>query len=197
MFQIRKTALPLAGAANIEVMTNAAPEHAAPDAPLPTEPEGLYARLREIGVAFEVHEHPPIFTVAEGEHLKARIPGVHCRNLFVRDKKERMFLIVLANETRVDMKTLPALLGCDRLSFGSPERLWQYLGVRPGSVCPFAIINDTRNEVEIILDAGMMRAERVNYHPLRNHLTIGLSPQGLLQFIDSCGHVPRMIDFGS
>jgi Ala-tRNA(Pro) deacylase len=172
-------------------MNQAAP---APNDALPTEPEALYARLDSLGVAYAVHEHPPIFTVAEGEHLKDGIPGVHCRNLFIRDKKERMFLVVVPNETKVDLKKLPDVLGCDRISFGSAERLWQYLGVRPGSVCPFAIINDTDNKVQIVLDADMMQAARVNYHPLRNHLTIGLAPAGLIKFIESCGHAPRIID---
>ena len=76
---------------------------AAEDGPLPTEPEALYARLGALGIPYALHEHPPIFTVAESAHLKATIPGVHCRNLFVRDKKERMFLIVVPNETRIDM----------------------------------------------------------------------------------------------
>jgi Ala-tRNA(Pro) deacylase len=169
-------------------------ESPAPDGPLPTEPEDLYARLGSLGVAYDIHEHPPIFTVAEGEHLKENIPGVHCRNLFIRDKKERMFLVVVPNETKIDLKKLPALLGCDRISFGSADRLWRHLGVRPGSVCPFAIINDKNNDVQIVLDARMMEAARVNYHPLRNHLTIGLAPAGLLRFIESCGHAPRIID---
>jgi Ala-tRNA(Pro) deacylase len=171
-----------------------AKETATEDGPLPTEPEALYARLDALGIPYALHEHPPIFTVAEGAHLKASIPGVHCRNLFVRDKKERMFLIVVPNETRLDMKKLPALLGCDRLSFGSQERLWTHLGVRPGSVCPFAIVNDTENKVRIVLDAEMMKAARVNYHPLRNHLTIGLAPEGLVRFIEACGHEARIVD---
>ena len=84
--------------------------------------------------------------------------------------------------------------GSDRLSFGSADRLWQYLGVRPGSVCPFCIINDTAGEVEIILEKDMLNAELVNYHPMENHLTVGLTPDDLLRFIESCDHKPRVVD---
>ena len=110
--------------------------------PLPTSPEDLFALLDHLGIPYSLQHHPPIFTVAEGEHLKASIPGTHCRNLFLRDKKKRCFLVMAANETSVDLKELEKKLGCGRLSFGSPERLWETLGIRPGSVCPFTLIND-------------------------------------------------------
>ncbi len=161
---------------------------------LPTTPEMLFVRLQALEIPYYLHNHKPIFTVEEGEPLKKEIPGVHCRNLFLRDKKEKMFLVVAANETQIDLKKLQALLGCGRLSFGSAERLWQYLGIRPGSVCPFCLMNDTGLEVEVILDKNMMSAARVNYHPLDNAMTIGLSPADLLKFIDSTGHTPRIVD---
>ncbi len=162
--------------------------------PLPTTPEMLFARLQALETPYYLHNHKPIFTVEEGEPLKKEIPGVHCRNLFLRDKKEKMFLVVAANETQIDLKKLQALLDCGRLSFGSAERLWQYLGIRPGSVCPFCLMNDTGREVEVILDKDMMSAARVNYHPLDNAMTIGLSPADLLKFIDGTGHTPRIVD---
>jgi Ala-tRNA(Pro) deacylase len=105
-----------------------------------------------------------------------------------------MYLIVAANETEVDMKKLQGLLGSDRLSFGSPDRLWQYLGIRPGSVCPFCIVNDHGNEIQVILDKYMMEAEIVNYHPLDNAMTIGLTPEDLIKFIEYTGHKPRTVD---
>ena len=101
---------------------------------------------------------------------------------------------VAGNDTAIDLKKLPPLIGSDRLSFGSADRLWQYLGVRPGSVCPFCIINDTAGEVEIILEKDMLNAELVNYHPMENHLTVGLTPDDLLRFIESCDHKPRVVD---
>lgn len=162
---------------------------------LPTTPQDLFDVLKVLGIPFTLHHHPPIFTVADGEHLKAAIPGVHCRNLFLRDKKERHFLVVAANDTKVDLKALEQTLGCGRLSFGSPERLWKVLGIRPGSVCPFTLINDTERIVDVILDASMMEAEIVNYHPLDNAMTIGLAPADLLRFIAHTGHAHRMVAF--
>ncbi len=162
--------------------------------PLPTTPDMLFEKLQSLDIAYELHHHDPIFTVEEGEPLKKDIPGVHCRNLFLRDKKKKMFLLVAANETEIDLKILPTLLDCGRLSFGSAERLWQYLGIRPGSVCPFCILNDKDHEVNVILDRSMMEAERVNYHPLDNAMTIGLIPADLLKFIKNVGHEHRIID---
>jgi Ala-tRNA(Pro) deacylase len=162
--------------------------------PLPTTPEDLYARLDSLGIAYTVHSHPRVFTVEESAPLKAGIPGVHCRNLFLRDRNEAMALVVAANETRIDLKKLAPVIGLGRLSFGSAERLWRHLGVRPGSVCPFAIINDKDNAVRIVLDAAMMKAELVNYHPLENDRTVGLPPAGLVKFVESCGHRAEIVD---
>lgn len=163
------------------------------DLPLPTTPDDLFGVLQALDIQYELYHHAPIFTVEEGEHLKAEIPGVHCRNLFLRDKKKRMFLVVLANETAVDLKALADRLECGRLSFGSAERLWEHLGIRPGSVCPFTALNDPDHKVEIILDADMMAADTVCYHPMDNAMTIGLSPAGLLRFFDHTGHTPRTL----
>ena len=106
-----------------------------------------------------------------------------------------MFLLTLANETAVDLKQLPALFGAKRLSFGSPERLWRHLGIRPGSVCPFTIMNDATHAVDMILDAAMMRADLVNFHPLDNSMTVGMTPADLLRFIESRGRSARVLDF--
>lgn len=167
--------------------------HNAPE-PLPTSPEQLLQRLEVLGIPFRIYHHEPVFTVAESSQIERDWPGVHCRNLFVRDKKETMYLVVAANETKIDMKKLADVIGAGRLSFGSAERLWNYLGVRPGSVCPYAIINDTGNAVTVILDAHMMTGEIVNYHPLVNTMTIGVKPVDLIKFIRSCGHEPRIVD---
>ncbi|GJL85877.1 MAG: prolyl-tRNA editing protein [Micavibrio sp.] len=165
--------------------------------PLPTTSGMLFENLQSLDIAYNLHNHKPIFTVEEGEPLKKDIPGLHCRNLFLRDKKKKMFLVVAANETEIDLKSLQNLLGCGRLSFGSADRLWQYLGIRPGSVCPFCIMNDKDREVSIILDHSMMEAERVNYHPLDNAMTIGLPPSDLLKFIKNVGHEPHIIDLST
>ena len=171
----------------------ASPESTAQE-PLPTSPEKLLETLQSLDIAYELFHHAPIFTVEEGKHLKPDIPGTHCRNLFLRDKKKAMFLVVAANETAIDLKKLEKILECGRLSFGSADRLWENLGIRQGSVNPFCAINDTGHNVEIILDAAMMDAEIVNYHPMDNAQTMGLSPSDLLKFFAHTGHKPRILD---
>ena len=162
--------------------------------PLPTSSEDLLAKFEQLGISVDLHEHQAVFTVSESEKLKQDIPGLHCRNLFLRDKKKKMYLVVAANETAIDLKKLQPLIGSDRLSFGSADRLWENLGVRPGSVCPFAIINDTDNNVQIVLDDKMMHADIVCYHPMENHLTVGLKPEDLLKFIKNCAHEALILD---
>lgn len=165
--------------------------------PMPTAPEELLARLDSLGIPYALHHHKAFFTVAEGLEAERDMEGVHCRNLFLRDKRGAMFLVSAANETLIDLKKLSDLLGCGRLSFGSPERLWTYLGVRPGSVCPYAIINDTGGVVTQILDAYMMKGELVNFHPLVNTMTIGVKPDDLVKFIRDTGHEPRVVDLSA
>lgn len=152
------------------------------------------AHLRDLGIEFSYCEHRAVFTVAESEAVDKDIPGTHCRNLFLRDHKKNNFLLVLQNATDVDIKKLPDVIGSGRLSFGSADRLWEYLGVRPGSVCPYAIINDTGQNVKILLDKSMMETEIVNYHPLLNTMTIGVKPADLIKFIESTGHTPHIVD---
>jgi Ala-tRNA(Pro) deacylase len=172
----------------------AATDKSAAVAEMPTSPAQLLQRLDSLGISYRFYEHEAVFTVAQSQRVDRDIPGVHCRNLFLRDKKKAMFLVVAAHETAIDLKKLAPLIGGDRLSFGSPERLWEHLGVRPGSVCPYAIINDTAQAVTVILDAHMMAGEIVNYHPLINTMTIGVMPDDLIKFIRSCGHEPRIVD---
>lgn len=161
---------------------------------LPTNPETLFKLFDTIGLTYQLHHHPAVFTVAEGEEIQRSIPGVHCRNLFLRDKKERMALVMLRNETNVDLKRLAPLIGLERISFGSPERLFRHLGVRPGSVCPFAVINDQAQEVQAVLDHSILDCEVVNFHPLLNTMTVGMSPQHLIRFLEHVGHLPHIVD---
>ncbi len=151
--------------------------------------------LETLGIRYELHRHDPIFTVEEGEHLKAHIPGLHCRNLFLRDKKKAMFLVVAGNDTAVDMKLLEKDLGSARLSFASPERLWEYLGIRPGSVNPFCVINDADHHVKVLLDAAMMQAEVINVHPMDNAMTVSIAPRDLLTFFAYTEHEPVTLAF--
>lgn len=161
--------------------------------PLPTSPKQLLELFDTLGIVYELHQHEAVFTVEESSHLKANIPGTHCRNLFLRDKKKRNFLVVAANETDVDLKALPEKVGAGRFSFGSANRLWEFLGVRPGSVCPFAVINDNDQNVNVVLDQAMMEADLVCYHPLLNTMTIALSPADLLRFFEHTGHQPQIV----
>jgi len=164
---------------------------------LPTSPDSLMAKLDDLGINYELHHHEAVYTVEESNKVDANISGTHCRNLFLRDKKKKNFLVVLQNATDVDMKKLPAVIGSDRLSFGSADRLWEFLGVRPGSVCPFAIMNDKDHKVKILLDKSMMETEIVNYHPLLNTMTVSLKPADLLKFIETTGHEAHIVDLSS
>ena len=173
-------------------MSNPAPT--ADSEPLPTQPEELLELLQQLDIEYKYYEHEAVFTVEESSKIKEEMPGTHCRNLYLRDKKKKNFLVVAANETEVDLKTLQDKIECGRLSFGSADRLWQFLGIRPGSFCPFTVINDTDHEVQVVLDAYMMKQECVHYHPLDNTMTIGLSPDDLLKFFDHTGHKPIILD---
>jgi Ala-tRNA(Pro) deacylase len=180
-------------------MTQSAPKNESPvpcakGSDLPTTPDELLARLDALDIAYTLHHHPAVYTVAESEAVDADIPGTHCRNFFLRDKKKRNFLLSLQNATEVDMKKLAPLIGGNNLSFGSAERLWDYLGVRPGSVCPYAITNDKNNDVTMVLDASMMDHDILNFHPLINTMTISVKPADIVRFIESTGHTPHIID---
>lgn len=164
------------------------------NADLPTTPDSFMAQLDELNIDYQLHHHEAVFTVEESEKIDAEISGTHCRNLFLRDRKKKNFLVVLQNATEVNMKKLPPVIESDRLSFGSADRLWQYLGVRPGSVCPFSIVNDTDHQVKIILDKSMMEADIVNYHPLLNTMTVSLKPADLVKFIETTGHEAHIVD---
>jgi Ala-tRNA(Pro) deacylase len=161
----------------------------------PHTPDDVVRVLNDLGLAHTLYHHDAVFTVAEAEKVERDIPGVHCRNLFVRDDKETMFLVSLRNRTQVDLKKLSAALSCRRLSFGSPERLYKYLGVRPGSVCAFAVMNDRDHQVQLILEAEMMDAPLISFHPLINTMTVTLAPADLVRFARHFGHSPRILSF--
>ena len=161
---------------------------------IPATPEALLARLESLDINFELHKHRAVFSVAEADEIDRSIAGAHTRNLFVRDKKENMFLITLLADTRIDLGKLAPLIGAGRLSFGSPERLMKNLGVSPGSVTPFAMINDRAHKVTLILDKEMMESDIVNYHPLINTMTVSLTPDELMTFLNDCNCKPKTMD---
>lgn len=160
---------------------------------MPATRDDLFARLEALGIETETREHAPVFTVEEARALRGEIPGGHCKNLFLKDDKGNIWLIVCLEETQVDLKAAPARIGSRRLSFGNPVLLKEVLGVEPGSVTPFGLINDTERRVNVVLEAAMMAHEVVNYHPLENTATTTIRPADLLRFIRACGHEPRIV----
>jgi Ala-tRNA(Pro) deacylase len=160
----------------------------------PLTPEQLFLRLDALGIAQRTYSHPPVFTVAEATALRGSLPGSHCKSLFFKDKKGGFWLAVMLEERRIDLKRLAARLEAPRFSFGGPADLLEVLGVRPGSVTPFALVNDVSHRVTLVLDAGMLEHDPLNYHPLSNDRTTAVAPADLLRFIAACGHVPRIVD---
>lgn len=160
----------------------------------PATPAELLGRLDALGIAHTTHRHAPVFTVEEAQRLKGDLPGAHTKNLFVRDKKGTMWLLVARFDQEVDLKVVGPQLGArGRLSFGSAERLMRYLGVRPGSVTPFAVVNDHGGNVAVALDAGLRSQEIWNAHPLDNAMTTAVARDDLLRFLDELGHPPAWV----
>jgi len=156
-------------------------------------PDELLARLDALGIAHTTHRHPAVFTVEEARAHCGHLPGCHCKNLFLKDKKGALWLVVARDDAPIDMKALDRQIGAARLSFGRAELLMEVLGVIPGAVTPFALANDTEGRVNVVLDARMMEAEIVNYHPLTNEATTALRPADLVAFLRATGHEPRIL----
>ena len=160
---------------------------------MPLTRADLMARFSSLGIKTETREHPPVFTVEEARELRGQIPGGHCKNLFLKDEKGAVWLIVCLEDARIDLKSAPAKIGSRRLSFGKPDLLMTLLGVEPGSVTPFGLINDTEKRITVILEERMMKESLLNYHPLNNDATTTIASSDLITFIRSCGHDPRIV----
>lgn len=170
----------------------------------PTSPEALLVRLVELGIDAATHHHPPVFTVEESRALRGALPGGplpggplpggHCKSLFLKDKKGQLWLVVALEDAVIDLKRLHEPLGAARLSFAGADVMARVLGVRPGSVTPFGLINDREHRVDVVLDRAMMAQEWLNYHPLENDRTTTIRSTDLLRFIAACGHTPRLLD---
>eukprot|EP01037_Dinobryon_pediforme_P016728 gene16728-16908_t len=156
---------------------------------------GLMDFLDRHGIARETFDHPAVFTVADGPELKEKIPGGHSKNLFLKDAKGQLWLISALATTVVDLKKAPAVIGSARLSFGSAERLWDALGVRPGSVTALALVNDPDHHVKFVLDAALFRHDSVNFHPLTNEATTNLSVESFRRFLEVLGRELVLVDF--
>ena len=160
---------------------------------MPASPEELFAFLDRLGIAHKTVTHPALFTVEQSQALRGTIPGGHTKNLFVKDKKDTIFLLVAPEDAALELKSMHRLLGASgRFSFGSADLMRELLGVEPGSVTPFGVINDTGARVNVVLDRAMMKSEILNYHPLVNTMTTSIASADLVAFLQATGHEPRI-----
>lgn len=150
--------------------------------------------LGEQAIDYALYEHEPVFTAEEALKVCGHVAGVHCKNLFLKDKGDRLWLVTLPDEKRADLKSLPGKIGSKRLSFGNADLLMQALGVTPGSVTPLALVNDKAERVELVLDRAMMEEEMINLHPLVNTATVTLRTADLLRFLNALGRKPLLAE---
>lgn len=170
------------------------------DAPAPTpsfDRDRLTAWLADNGVDHVTHDHPAVFRVEEGLDLKAGLPGAHTKNLFLKDHKDRLWLISARQDTMIDLKRAAGAMGSGRLSFGNEILLWETLGVRPGSVTALGPINDTDRRVTFVLDRRLWDAAVVNFHPLTNTATTALDQTAFRRVLALLGREPILVDFGA
>jgi Ala-tRNA(Pro) deacylase len=157
-------------------------------------PQALFACLDALKIETRTIEHEPVFTVEEARTVRDDLPGGHSKNLFLRNKKGEMWLVTCFEDRQIDLKALGTAIGAGRVSFGSPDRLMTYLGVKPGAVTPFAVINDQQGKVSFVLDRGMLEVETLNFHPLVNSMTTAISAPDLIRFLEAQDHSPAFVD---
>ena len=162
---------------------------------MPATPEDLFQRLDALGIAHETRWHEPVFTVAESQELRGTLPGGHSKNLFLKNKKGDLWLVTAAEDAAVDLKALTKTLGAGRLSFGKPDLLLEVLGVTPGSVTPFGLLNDAEKRVTFVLDGRLAAMDPLNFHPLVNNATTAVSTADFRKFLTACGHTVLSVDF--
>jgi Ala-tRNA(Pro) deacylase len=156
---------------------------------MPTTPQDLFAYLDQLGIPHSTVQHPPLFTVEQSMALRGRIPGAHTKNLFLKDKKGSLFLVTALEDSTIELKSLHNRIGAKgRLSFGSADQMREVLGVEPGSVTPFGLLNDTQGRISMILDAALMAHDPINAHPLTDTMTTTVARDDLLKFLRSTGH---------
>jgi Ala-tRNA(Pro) deacylase len=161
---------------------------------MPATPEQLFAALDRLEIAYRTVTHPPLFTVEESQSLRGTIPGGHTKNLFLKDKKGALFLVTALEDAAIELKSLHRRLGASgRFSFGSADAMLETLGVMPGAVTPFGVMNDAAGRVTVVLDEELMRHATLNAHPLVNTMTTSLGRDDLVRFLESTGHPPRVV----
>jgi Ala-tRNA(Pro) deacylase len=160
---------------------------------MPASPDDLFAYLDRLAINHSTVSHPPLFTVEQSQALRGQIPGGHTKNLFLKDKKDALFLVVALEDATIDLKSLHRRLGASgRFSFGSADLLREVWGVPPGAVTPFGAINDAEGRVTVVLDAAMMRHDTLNCHPLVNTRTTSIARPDLIKFLEATGHRPEV-----
>jgi Ala-tRNA(Pro) deacylase len=160
---------------------------------MPATPDELFALFDQLGIEHSTVSHPPFFTVEEGRPWHDLIPGLHCKNLFIRDRNGGIWLVVLPADKRADLGRLERMLGAPRFSFAKPDVLQEVLQLTPGSVTPFGLINDTKRRVNVVLDQEMLQSEWVNFHPLHNAASTTLRSADLVRFVQALGYEPVVI----
>ncbi|MEX0954723.1 MAG: prolyl-tRNA synthetase associated domain-containing protein [Rhizobiaceae bacterium] len=156
---------------------------------MPMSRNELLDYLARLGIETRTHEHPPLFTVSDSESLRGDIPGGHTKNLFLKDKKGRYFLLTVGEHAVIDLKTIHTRIGASgRVSFGDAEKLREMLGVIPGAVTIFGLVNDKDGLVKAYLDADLMAHDQINAHPLTNDATTTIGRDDLVRFIEATGH---------
>jgi Ala-tRNA(Pro) deacylase len=164
---------------------------------MPLTSDELLARFDTLGIKYVNHEHPPLFTVEESKALRGELPGGHVKNLFLRDKAKRFWLLTTLEDTRIDLKAMARRLDAGRFTFANETQLIEHLGITPGAVSPLAAVNAAAGAISVVLDTALMNADPLNLHPLRNDRTTAMSAADLVAFLKSCGHAPRLLDFSS
>jgi Ala-tRNA(Pro) deacylase len=157
-------------------------------------PEGLLQKLDEWNLEAKTIQHEPLFTVDDCSALVDALPGTHCKSLFLKNKKKKFFLVVMTGSNQLDINALSSILGGGRLSFCTPEQLYEKLGLTPGSVTPFGFINPTSRDITLILEKSMMNSEILNYHPLINTMTTSIKSENLLKFFELIDLRPTVMD---
>jgi len=161
---------------------------------MPKTPEDLFAFLAGLNISVATATHPPLFTVADSQALRGEIPGAHTRNLFLRDRRDRHFLLTVEEEAGIDLKRIHHVIGASgKVSFGRPDRLLDLLGVAPGAVTAFGLLNDAAGAVTIVFDEALMRHDVINAHPLTNEATTSIARDDLMRFVRATGHEPLVL----
>ena len=164
---------------------------------MPFTPAQLLAELDALGITHETVSHAPVFTVEEAKAVRSDLPGSHLKNLFLRNKKGAMWLVVAREDCTIDLRSLAGLIDAGHLSFGSPERLMRHLGVAPGAVTPFAVVNDQAGAVRVVLDRSLLDASHVHAHPLANDRTTRIATSALMTLFAAHAHDPVVVDLAA